>query len=133
MSNVEKNGLIKGAEVLKQDVYRAITDKKSGMIQFNPVTMVHLCFVKFDGNDKIYTFINPTDKRLTSGTRVIVDTRNGEQEATVFRSIKIQRKYLHNLMDVLGNNVPLKNVLGVLETKTISVDIVERFDEDNID
>lgn len=117
--------LNKGIESnLCQDVYRAVT-KPNGNIEFNKVQIKNLCFVKFDGNEKIYIFNNPSDKRLKGGTRVRVDTIRGSMDATVIRSIKIQNKYLKDLMYVISgeNDLELKNVLGVygIETRTIEV------------
>lgn len=134
MSNLEKNGLIKGAEVLKQDMFRAVTEKKTGHIIFQPVNMVNICFVKFEGLDKIYAFNNPSDKRLKIGSQVIVDTIRGEQKATVISNVKIQDKYVLNLMNVIGNHQPLKNIIAVVETKKVIAEVttkIEDIDGDN--
>ena len=117
--------LNKGIESnLCQDVYRAVT-KPNGNIEFNKVQIKNLCFVKFDGNEKVYMFNNPSDKRLKQGTKVKVDTCRGSMVATVIRSIKIQNKYLKDLMYVISgeNDLELKDVLGVheIETQTIEV------------
>lgn len=122
----------KGVDVdLVQDMYRTVTDPKTKQVTFSPVKMVHLVFVQFDGNDKVYTFNNPTDTRLKKGVRVLVDTRFGEKIATVVTSIKIQKKYLKNLMVAMGNDSALKDVLGTVETvkETITHEKVKRFDE----
>ena len=105
---------------LVQDVYRAV-QKPNGSIEFNKVKMVNLCFVKFDGLDKIYTFINPTDKRLEEGTKVLVDSAGRNSVAYVVSSIKIQKKYIKELMYAMSGKkgLELKNVLGILETKEI--------------
>lgn len=114
--------LVKGADLQVQNVYKAVTDKK-GNITFNPVEMVNICFVKFDGNDKVYMFNNPTDKRLKTGTKVLVDSAGSDTVATVVSSIKIQEKYLGSLRVAMGNKKQyLKNVLGVYETKTVKVE-----------
>lgn len=122
----------KGVDVdLVQDMYRTVTDPKTKQVTFSPVKMVHLVFVQFDDNSKVYTFNNPTDTRLKKGTRVLVDTRFGEKIATVVTSIKIQKKYLHDLMVGMGNDTPLKDVLGTIETvkETITHEKVKRFEE----
>lgn len=119
---------VKGVDVdLIQDMYRASTDTKTKQVTFMPVTMVNLAFVKFEGNEKVYTFTNPTDVRLKSGTRVLVDTKFGEKQATVVTSIKIQKKYLKDLMVALGNTSPLKDVLGTVEV--VTTEEVKRFGE----
>lgn len=133
MSNLEKNELIKGAEVLKNDVFRAVTEKLTGNIKFQPVEMQNICFVKHDGVDKIYAFNNPSDKRLKGGVRVVVDTRFGNQEATVVSSVKIQKKYVKSLMAVIGNDKPLKNIVGIVEQKIQIQDVVTKIEDINKD
>ena len=133
MSNLEKNELIKGAEVLKNDVFRAVTEKLTGNIKFQPVEMQNICFVNHDGIDKIYAFYNPSDKRLHGGVRVVVDTRFGNQEATVVSSVKIQKKYVKSLMAVIGNDKPLKNIVGIVEQKIQIQDVVTKIEDINKD
>ena len=115
---------------LVQDVYRAVT-KANGNIEFNKVKMINLCFVKFDGNEKIYAFNNPSDKRLKGGTRVCVDTFRGEMDATVVKSIKIQDKYLKDLMYVVAGsgNLELKNVIGVYESQLKKIEVLHTLGE----
>ena len=117
MSNLEKLGIVKGIEEESvKNVFKAVTDK-SGKIILQPVKMVNLCFVRHDDNDKIYVFENPSDKRLKAGTKVKVDTKYGEKDATVVASIKLQKKYLKELMLAFtgGRTTKLKKVLGVYE------------------
>lgn len=123
--------LNKGIESnLCQDVYRAVT-KANGNIEFNKVQIRNLCFVKFDGNEKIYAFNNPSDKRLKGGTRVCVDTIRGNMDATVVKSIKIQDKYLKDLIYVVvgSSNLELKNVIGVYETEIKKVEVLHTLGE----
>lgn len=103
---------------LVQDFYRAISDKK-GNIKFNHIKVVNIAFVKHDGCNKIYAFNVPCDKRLKEGQKVVVDTSRGEQLATVVSSIKIQQKYVKNLLYAITGRkgLKLKNVIGVY-TKT---------------
>lgn len=120
--SMSSNGkLNKGIEnKLVQDMYRAVT-KEDGSVQFNPIKMINICFVKHDGNDKVYAFENKSDKRLKKGTRVQVKTITGVTDATVVSSIKIQRKYLKSLMFAfcgMSTN-QLQPVLGVYEEKTV--------------
>lgn len=118
----KKVEVVKGVELQVQNVYKAVTDKK-GNVTFNPIKMINVCFVKFDGNDKVYMFNNPTDKRLKTDTKVLVDSAGKDTVATVVSSIKIQEKYLGSLRVAMGNPYPyLKNVLGVYETKTVKVE-----------
>lgn len=134
MADLEKNNkLIKGAEVLKQDMFRAVTEKETGRITFQPVKMANICFVKFDGIDKVYAFNNPSDKRLKIGSQVIVDTIRGEQRATVISNIKIQNKYIKNLMNVIGNNQPLKDIISVVETKEVITEVTTKIEDINGD
>lgn len=120
--SMSSNGkLNKGIEnKLVQDMYRAVT-QEDGKVQFNPVKMINICFVKHDGNDKVCAFENKSDKRLKKDTRVQVKTANGVTDATVVSSIKIQRKYLKSLMLALcGVSInQLQPVLGVYEEKTV--------------
>lgn len=113
--------LNKGIEnKLVQDMYRAVT-LGNGEVKFNPVKMINICFVKHDGNDKVYAFENKSDKRLKTGTRVQVKTITGIADATVVSSIKIQRKYLKSLMFAFCgmSTSQLQPVLGVYEEKTV--------------
>lgn len=117
MDNLEKLGLVKGIkEESIKNVFKAVTDK-SGKIILQPVKMVNLCFVQHDNSDKIYVFENPSDKRLKAGTKVKVDTKYGEKDATVVSSIKLQKKYLKSFMLAFtGSRIAeLKKVLGVYE------------------
>ena len=127
-SNGKLNKGIEGT--LVQDVYRAVQNK-NGDIVFNKVKMVNLCFVKFDGNEKVYTFKNPSDKRLEKGTKVLVDTCRGEMEATVLTSIKIQNKYVNELQYAMTGyyDLGLKNILGVYETKTVATKVFTKLGE----
>lgn len=108
--------MIKGTgDTMVQDMFRAVTAVDGGHIAFNPITMVNVCFVKHDGCNEIYAFNNPSDERLAMGTRVRVNTVFGEQDATVVSSIKIQKKYIPDLMFAMcGKRIDkLKNVVGV--------------------
>ena len=115
---------------LVQDVYRAVT-LPNGSIQFNQTKIKNLCFVKFDGNDKTYVFNNKSDKRLAQGTRVVVDTAMGENQATVVRSIKILDKYVDDLIYAFcDKNAGLKEVIGIVTKTTQIVETVQRICED---
>lgn len=125
-NEMSSNGkLNKGIENLcVQDVYKVVTDD-SGKIIFNPIKMKNLCFVKFDGNDKVYTFNNPSDKRLKEGTKVAVKNWSGKTtKVTVVGSIKIQDKYVKDLFKIMTgeDGFVLKNILGVYETETVEVE-----------
>ena len=126
-SKTEVKRITKGIDTLVQDVYRGVQDKK-GNIKFNKVKMKNLCFVKFDGCEKVYTFNNPTDTRLDEGTKVLVDSCGREMDATVIGSIKIQKKYVKYLMLAMAGrrDLQLKNILGVYETKTVKVEELTR-------
>lgn len=117
MDNLEKLELAKGIkEESIKNVFKATTDKR-GKITLQPIKMVNLCFVQHDNSDKIYVFENPSDKRLKAGTKVKVDTKYGEKDATVVASIKLQKKYLKSFMLAFtGSRIAeLKKVLGVYE------------------
>ena len=125
MTSLEKNGLVKGTgETMVQDMFRAVTNKQNGLVQFNPVKMVNISFVKFDANSKIYAFRNPGDKRLLRGSKVRVNTVNGEKDAYVESSIKIQNKYLDSLLYITSglNNLKLKDIIGIYKKKTVKVE-----------
>lgn len=124
VSSLEKNGLVKGVgDTMVQDMFRAVKNKQNGMIQFNPVKMVNICFVKLEENGKIYAFNNPGDKRLKKGTKVRVCTVRGEKDAIVESSLKIQMKYLNNLLYVTSGkkSLKLKDIVGVYTKKTAEV------------
>lgn len=110
---------IKGANSTKSNVFKATTDD-FGILSFTPIKMVNLCFVKHDNQenvDKTYVFKNPTDVRLKPGTRVVVNTYQGDVPVTVVDSIKIQRKYLKGLLKatIPHWNERLRPVVGVIE------------------
>lgn len=111
--------LIKGLEdTMINDTFRAVT-YKNRMIQFQPVKMVNVSFVKFDDNDKLYIFENPSDERLKEGDKVLVYTSLGQSTATVYTSLKIQHKYLRSLMKVIGaDHSKLKRIAGVYKQVT---------------
>lgn len=117
---------------LVQDTYRAV-QKPNGSIEFNKVSVVNLCFVKFDGCEKVYAFKNPSDKRLEEGTKVLVDTVHGSSPATVVSSIKIQRKYVKELQYAMTGkrDLKLKKVLGVFETKTVETEVLTKLVNEN--
>lgn len=83
--------------------------------------MINLAFVKFDGNSKVYVFLNPTDQILKKGTRVLVDTKYGEKQATVLTGIKLQEQYLDNLLEAIEATKPLKYVLGIVRVERFEV------------
>ena len=127
MDNLEKAGVVKGIkEESIKNVFKAITDK-SGKIILHPVKMVNLCFVQHDNNDKIYVFENPSDKRLKAGTKVKVDTKYGGKDATVIASIKLQKKYLKELMLAFtgSRKTELKKVLGYYKIELIEREYCE--------
>lgn len=125
----KKVEVVKGANILVQNVYKAVTNVKDGTVRFDPLKIVNVCFVKFDGNDKVYMFNNPTDKRLKTGTRVLVDSAGKDTVGTVVSSIKIQEKYLGSLRVAMNNPYPyLKDVLGIYETKTVKVEELTKFE-----
>lgn len=102
--NLDRANLIKGlGQAMTQDMFRAVTDKSTGMIGLNPVKMVNVCFAKHDKDGKVYMFINPSDKRLSKNTKIAVKTRRGISVAYVVSSVKIQRKYLRSLGKAIGN------------------------------
>ncbi len=83
--------------------------------------MINLAFVKFDGNSKVYVFLNPTDQILKKGIRVLVDTKYGEKQATVLTGIKLQEQYLDNLLEAIEATKPLKYVLGIVRVERFEV------------
>lgn len=116
--HLEEENLIKGlGQVMTQDTFRAVKDKSTGMIGFNPVKMVNVCFAKHNENGKVYMFINPSDRRLGKNTKIAVKTRRGISVAYVVSSVKIQRKYLRSLGKAIGNpSNKYTNVIGVYES-----------------
>ena len=129
-TTLEKNELVKGVnqELLTQDFYRAVTTK-DGFVIFNPVAIVNLTFVKFDGNDKCYVFNNPSDTRLKKGDRVLVDTAMGNNQATVVSSIKLPKKYLKDFMEAFtGQKRPLRDVLGIYNTRIVVEEEFTKFE-----
>lgn len=102
--SLENEGLIKGlGQIMTQDTFRAVREKKSGLVQFNPVKMVNVCFAKHDKGGRTYMFINPSDQRLSPDTKIAVNTKYGLRIAYVVSSLKVQRKYLKALARVINN------------------------------
>lgn len=102
--SLENEGLIKGlGQIMTQDTFRAVREKKSGLVQFNPVKMVNVCFARHDKGGRTYMFINPSDQRLSPDTKIAVNTKYGLRIAYVVSSLKVQRKYLSALARVIGN------------------------------
>lgn len=127
MDNLEKTGFIKGIkEESIKNVFKAVTDK-SGKIILQPVKMVNLCFVQHNNSDKVYVFENPSDKRLKAGTKVKVDTKYGEKDATVVGSIKLQKKYLKDFVLAFtgSRKTELKKVLGYYKIELIEREYCE--------
>lgn len=118
--SLENEGLIKGlGQIMTQDTFRAVREKKSGLVQFNPVKMVNVCFAKHDKGGKIYMFINPSDQRLSPDTKIAVNTKYGLRIAYVVSSLKVQRKYLKALARVIGNpSNKYSTVVGVFMDET---------------
>ena len=76
--SLENEGLIKGlGQIMTQDTFRAVREKKSGLVQFNPVKMVNVCFARHDKGGRTYMFINPSDQRLSPDTKIAVNTKYG--------------------------------------------------------
>lgn len=116
----------KGLNSSDSNVFKAIT-YTGGMVQFTPVKMINLCFVKHDNQEdpfKTYVFKNPTNKRLSKGTRVVVHTYDGDTTATVVSSIKIQQKYLKDLLAGMHpcGECKLRQVIGVVEKEGVDED-----------
>lgn len=82
-------------------VYIPFTNKK-GRVNLSGVRMLNICFVKFDGVDKEYSFYNPSNILLKAGTMVLVDARGVETKATVTRSIYVKKFGFPYLKNVLG-------------------------------
>ena len=98
----------------------------NGELAINKIKVLTLVFVKHiivneDGEetltDKTYTFVNPLGKRISSRTKVSVQTRHGAQDAIVVSSIKIPQKYVGELFYAMnGFNIkssPIQPVLGI--------------------
>lgn len=122
--------LVKGTgDTMVQDMFRAVATANGGGIGFNPVTMMNVCFAKLDGCDKVYAFNNPRDLRLCEGTKVKVNTSLGQKDATVVSSIKIQAKYLSDLMYAFcGKRVyKLQDVIGVYTVQLVENKVLDKF------
>lgn len=101
--------------------------KADGSIVLNKVKMLNLCFVKYNPNGKVYTFVNPTDKVLKEGTKVLVDSAGTDSVAYVVSSVKVQKKHAKDLLYAMTGKkgLELKYVLGVYETKTVKTEVEE--------
>lgn len=125
---LEEKNMVKGTgDTMVQDMFRAITNKETGLIQFNPIVMINLTLVTFNEGDKLYTYRNPSDKRLIPGTKVRVQVGHGESDAIVYDSIKIQKKYLKSFLHITsGNrNLELKDIVGVYKTKKVEQEVLK--------
>ena len=117
------NEFTKGLNSSESNVFKAVT-YTGGLVQFAPIKMLNLCFVRHDNQEdpfKTYVFKNPTSKRLPKGTRIVVSTCNGDTTATVVSSIKIQQKYLKELMAGVHpcGVCRLRPVVGVIEKEGV--------------
>lgn len=115
---MEQQKFVKGLESSKSNVFKAVT-LRGGAVQFTPISMLNLCFVKHDNQEnqnKTYVFLNPTKKRLEPGMKVIVETCKGYAPVTVVSNIKLQRKYLKDFMGAFScsNNKKLRKVRRVI-------------------
>ena len=75
---------------------------------------VRLVACRHDGNDKPYLFEAPADSYIEDGTEVLVETRRGNQRATVIGSqfAEVGSDMYNFLLEVSGAKLPLKHVLG---------------------
>lgn len=113
-------------KVEDQFLYKCNT-KADGSIAFNKVKMLNLCFVKYNPDGQVYTFINPTDKLLKEGTKVLVDSAGDDSVGYVVASVKVQKKCAKDLLYAMTSKkgLELKYVLGVYETKTVKTEVEE--------
>lgn len=104
-----------GDREVMHEVYIPFT-YKMGTVRLSGARKVNLCFVKFDGVEKEYTFYNSSNMLLKKGAKVLVDARGCETKATVVKSINIDR---HKLIGFMSGPFYLKNVLGMYITRVI--------------
>lgn len=99
---------------------------------------IKVCFVKFAPKArKIYMFEMPYERYLEEGETVIVPDADGnETEATVVDTEKYQQKYEHEwddlkrLLNVAGEELPLRKVIGKVERTYYEWEGADNEDED---
>lgn len=97
---------------LEQDFYRAYVccdSKGNTKIKLNRINIVNICFVKFDGSEKIYAFNNKSNTRIENGNKVIVKTHDKTwknyscKEAICVCNVKIHKKYIKDILHLIGS------------------------------
>lgn len=75
---------------------------------------ITLCVCQHKDSDKLYLFKAPTFTEIKDGTKVIVDTNLGEQEAIVVSSCTVAKesKEFETMMNLAGAYGELKKVVG---------------------
>ena len=92
---------------------------------------IHVVFVKHDElHRKTFLFEVPTTTTLKKGQEVAVHTIHGIQEGKcACNSFVISEYALKNIVDGVGAQLPLEQVLGIVELETIRRKYLKRFPE----
>ena len=83
---------------------------------------IHCAFVRHNnGFSNTYLFTVPVEEKIKANTKVICHTKRGEKEGQlVSDSFWVSEEALKSICPVVGATLPLKNVIGTLETRTVT-------------
>ena len=91
---------------------------------------IHCVFVRHKRQDKTFLFSVDGLEQLKNGTEVLCDTKKGESEGRcVGNSFIVSESALKSIAENVGAYLPLKSVVGTIETELVKQKTVKRFDE----
>lgn len=91
---------------------------------------IHCVFVRHKRQDKTFLFSVDRLEQLKNGTEVLCETKYGESDGIcVGNSFTISESALKSIAENIGAYLPLKNVVGTIETELVRHKTVKRFDE----
>lgn len=91
---------------------------------------IHCVFVRHKRQDKTFLFSVDGLEQLKNGTEVLCDTKYGESDGIcVGNSFMISESALKSIAENIGAYLPLKKVVGTIDTEIVKQKTVKRFDE----
>lgn len=91
---------------------------------------IHCVFVRHKRQDKTFLFSVDGLEQLKDGTEVLCDTKYGESDGIcVGDSFMVTEPTLKIIAENVGAYLPLKKVVGTIETELVRKKTVKRFDE----
>jgi hypothetical protein len=92
---------------------------------------IHCVFVRHEENenDKTYLFHVASHEKIKNGTKVLCKTIQGEVTGRcIGDSFMVSENALKSIVDGVGAYLPLKDVIGIITTKYVLQNEVNRFD-----